>query len=241
MRGFNRSARAWIGTSQRKFGLERPVTDLILFDFTFGVVLKVSVSLEPALDQFPELFRETGVIQVMNPQTGSGRLARVSWSDTSLGRTDGRTPEFDFLETVNDLVEAQDQVRSVGDEESAGAVETLRLDGIEFLEHGRRVDHESGSDERDTLGVDQAGGQGVESVLHLLASCRVVDDDGVTGVITSCASCTDIGVGRQDIGKLALSFVTPLGSEAIVVGMSKGRWKVSDDTYITVTPSGDAG
>lgn len=223
MRGFNRSARAWIGTRQHRFGLVRPVTDLVLFDFTFRVVLKVSVSLEPALDQLPELFREAGVVQVVNTQTGSRRLARVSWSNTSLGRTDGRTTEFDFLETVYDLVEAQDQMRSIRDEESTGAVETLRLDGIEFLKHGRRVNNETGSDERDTLGVDQAGGQGVKSVFHLLASFRVVYDNGVAGVVTACASCTDIGFGGQDIGKLALSFVTPLGSKAIVIEMSRSR------------------
>jgi hypothetical protein len=190
-------------------------TDLVLLDLALGVVLKVSVSLEPALDQLPELFRETGVVQVMNSQTGSGSLARVRGSNTSLGRPDGLSTEFDFLETVDDLVEAEDQVRSVADEQSAVAVKTLGLDRVELLEHGRRVDDETGTDERDTLGVDQARGQGVEGVLHPLAGFRIVDDDGVSGVISSGTSGTDVGFRCENVGKLAFSFVTPLGSEAV--------------------------
>jgi hypothetical protein len=137
-------------------------------------------------------------------------------------------------------VEAHDQVSSVRDEQSTGAVETLGLNGVEFLKHGRRVDDETGSDEGDTLGVDQAGRQGVESVLHPLAGFLVVDNDGVAGVVSTSASRADIGFGGENVRELALSFVTPLGSEAMVEEMSKGRGKTGDATYITVTPAGDA-
>jgi hypothetical protein len=216
MRGFNRSARAYGSDTSAKTHSPDEKTDLVLFDFPFGIVFKVTVSLEPALDQLPKLFREAGVVQVVDSQTGSRSLARVSWSDTSLGRSDGRTTEFDLLETVNDLVEAHDQVSSVRDEQSTGAVEALSLDGIEFLKHGRRVDDETGSDKGDTLGVDQAGRQGVESVLHPLAGFLVVDNDGVAGVVSTSTSRTDIGFGSENVGELAFSFVTPLGSEAVV-------------------------
>jgi hypothetical protein len=216
MRGFNRSAIAYrikeISSDSVNSGTR---TNLILLDLAFGIIFKVTVSLEPALDQLPELFRETRVVQVVNSKTGSRRLARVSWSDTSLGCTDRLSTEFNFLETVDDLVETQDQVRSVTDEESTVAVETLCLDGIELLKHGRRVDDETGTDERDTLGVDQTRGQGVESVLHPLAGFLVVDDDGVPSVVSSGTSCTDIGFSCENVGKLAFSFVTPLGSEAV--------------------------
>ena len=51
--------------------------------------------------------------------------------DESQGRRAGsrgayspRAAELNFLEAVDDLVEVEDEVRAVGDEETAGAVET---------------------------------------------------------------------------------------------------------------------
>jgi hypothetical protein len=173
----------------------------------------VPVSLEPALHQLPELIGEAGVVQVVDSQTGSRSFARISRSDTSLGRTNRGTAELNLLESIDNLVETQDQVRSVRDEESSVAVETLSFDSVEFFKHGGRVDNQPGTDESDTFGVDETRWQGVEGVLHFLAGFSVVDNDGVTSVVTSGTSRTNIGFSSENVGKLAFSFVTPLGTE----------------------------
>ena len=55
----------------------------------------------------------------------------VPMLDESQGRRAGsrgayspRAAELNFLEAVDDLVEVEDEVRAVGDKETAGAVET---------------------------------------------------------------------------------------------------------------------
>lgn len=129
---------------------------LIFLNLSLGVILESAVSLKSALDEFPELFRERRVVQVVNSKTGSGCLGGVSWSDTLLGRTNALTAELNLLEAVHDLVEAEDEVRSVGDEESTGAVKALSLESVKLLEHGWRVQDETRADETNTLRVDQA-------------------------------------------------------------------------------------
>ena len=57
-------------------------------NLTLGVKLKVTISLEPALDQLPELGWESRVIEMVNSESGPGCLGRVSGSDTLLGGTD---------------------------------------------------------------------------------------------------------------------------------------------------------
>jgi hypothetical protein len=60
---------------------------------------------------------------MMHPQSAPGGFGRVSWSDPLLGGPDTGTSEFDLFEPVDDLVETHDEVGSVGDEETVGAVE----------------------------------------------------------------------------------------------------------------------
>lgn len=37
--------------------------------------------------------------------------------------------------------------------------------------------------------------------------------DGVSGVVTACAACTDVGFRSQDIHEFALALVAPLRAE----------------------------
>jgi hypothetical protein len=182
----------------------------VLFDLGLGIVLEVSISLETTLNECPKLGRELGAVEVVHSESGSGSLGRVSWANSSSGRSDTTGPaaerlprknqlqqrdcmrgrrvfspgsaQFDLLESVDDLVETHDQVRSVRDEKTTGAVQscnqdsmrpgrisacvqtchissrsqlTLLLDIVKLFEHGREVDNQSGTDESDALGVDQ--------------------------------------------------------------------------------------
>ena len=73
----------------RKTDVGRLMADLVSCDLSLGVVLKVSVSLDSALDEGSELLGERlVVVQVVNSQSRSRRLRRVSGSDTSSSGSD---------------------------------------------------------------------------------------------------------------------------------------------------------
>lgn len=84
----------------------------------------MTVALEPALDQGAELVGERRVEEVVNTKTTPARLGRVRWSDSALRRADGRPAKLDLLEAVNDLVEVENKVGTVGEEEATFAVKT---------------------------------------------------------------------------------------------------------------------
>jgi hypothetical protein len=115
--------------------------NLVPLDLSLSVVLEVTVSLDPALDQLSELGRKDLLVkEVVDSETGSGSLGRVSGSDASLGGTDAtqsqhtrheRWVSFEFMrETMRcsgrggderwaselDLLEAVDDLVEVEDE-----------------------------------------------------------------------------------------------------------------------------
>ena len=125
------------------------------FNLAFRVKLKVTVSLETALNEFPEFGGERRVVQVVHAQTRARRLGRVGRSDTLASRADGRAAELDFLETVDDLVEPEHKVRTVRHLETARAGETFTFERVELVEQGRNVHDNTGADESGHLFVDQ--------------------------------------------------------------------------------------
>lgn len=68
--------------------LREPETHLQHLNLTLGVKLKVTVSLEPSLDQLSELSWESRIVEVVHSKSGPGCLGRVCGSDTFLGSTD---------------------------------------------------------------------------------------------------------------------------------------------------------
>lgn len=85
----------------------------------------MTISLDPTLDERTELLGKRLVVEeVVNPESRSTRLGRVSWSDALLRRSDRRATELNLLEAVDDLVEVEDEVGAVGEEESSVAVES---------------------------------------------------------------------------------------------------------------------
>lgn len=86
--------------------------------------LEVTVTLDPSLNKSPELLGESLLIEEMvNTETRAGSLGGVSWADSLLGSTNRRSAELGFLESIDDLVEVEDEVSAVGEEKTAVAVE----------------------------------------------------------------------------------------------------------------------
>ena len=87
------------------------------------------------------------------------------------------------------------------DVDAAGA-ERIQL----FEEHLDVDDDAVGDDRRDALGQD-AGGQQVQRVL------LVADDDGVAGVVAAVELDDVVDAAAEQVGRLALAFVAPLGAD----------------------------
>lgn len=75
------------------------------------------------------------------------------------------------------------------------------------------MDNDTRADERLDLGVDETRRQKVEGIGGLLA-LLILDNDGVTSVVTASAAGANVCVRREDIDKFALALIAPLGSEA---------------------------
>ena len=89
----------------------------------------------------------------------------------------------------------------------------MRLDIVQLFKHRRDVDDQTRPDKGDTLGVDQTTGQGMERIAGLLPRSLVTDNDGVTGIVSTGTSTTEVGLGGENVGELSLAFVTPLSTE----------------------------
>lgn len=61
---------------------------LVSQDLTLGVVFKMSVPLEPALDELAEFVGKGGIEEVVHAESGAGSFARVGWADPFLCRSD---------------------------------------------------------------------------------------------------------------------------------------------------------
>ena len=85
-------------------------------------MLAVTYVAQVFLEEFP-------VLQIANAQVDTICLTSVAWTNTLLGGTNSFLTEGYFLETVNNLMELEQDVCSVGDEQSTSSwhVNSLQL------------------------------------------------------------------------------------------------------------------
>lgn len=75
--------------------------------------LEVAISLEAALDKLAELFSKPLLVEeVVHTQAAPARLGGVRRTDALLGCADRGAAELDLLETIDDLMEVEDEVRT---------------------------------------------------------------------------------------------------------------------------------
>ena len=78
---------------------------------------------------------------------------------------------------------------------------------VDLLEQHAEVDDDAVADDRGAAGAEDAAGQQVQGVL------LAVDDDGVAGVVAAVELHDVVDAAAQQVGRLALAFVAPLGSD----------------------------
>jgi hypothetical protein len=125
-----------------------------------------------------QLALESLLVQnLANTHTATSSLVTVAGTDTLTGGADLTATETLLLETVDNRVEIEADVRAVRDEDAlGGALQTLSLNSSELLEEAGDVEDGAGTDQVDTFRRDQSGGQDVEVVGDVLV------DDGVAGI-----------------------------------------------------------
>jgi len=87
-------------------------------------------------------------------------------------------------------------------------------------------------------GSRRTTGQSVECIARLLSGL-IPDDNGVSSIVSSGTSTTEVGFGRQDVGELSFSFVTPLSSETVTVeqhSVTRCDDNLTLIPHMTVTP-----
>ena len=88
----------------------------------------------------------------------------------------------------------------------------LALQVIHFFDERRGIDHDAVADETKGAAVQNAGGNQVKD------KCARDIDDGVACVRATLIAYDHIGFTRENIDNLALSFVSPLGSDDYQIG-----------------------
>ena len=99
-----------------------------------------------------------------------------------------------------------DEVRAGADEQPRG-VDAAGLEVVDLGEQHRKVDDHPVADDGRAAGGEDPRGQQVQGVL------LVADDDRVAGVVAAVVLDHVVDRRPEQVGRLALALVTPLGAE----------------------------
>ena len=153
------------------------------------------------------------VEEVGDPDAGAVDLVGVRRPDAAAGGADLVLAEEPLGHLVEGRVVAGDHVRVGADDQRRG-VHAAGLERVDLAEERVGRDHDTVGDHRRAARREDAAGQQVGR--ELLA----VDDDRVAGVVAAGRADAVVDVrpttftlGGEQVGRLALALVTPLGSE----------------------------
>jgi hypothetical protein len=144
-------------------------------NFLLNIVGDVSVTCAISDIESAQLALESDLVQdLTNAHTAASGLVTVARTDTLTGGADLAAAETLLLETIDNRVKVEADVRTVRDKDAlSGTLQSLGLDSGEFLEETRDVEHGTGTNEVDTFRRDQTGGKDVEVVGDILVNDRV--------------------------------------------------------------------
>jgi hypothetical protein len=133
--------RAGVRFNKRVWGMHAAY--LVPFDLALGVVFKVAVPLEAALDKLAELLGKGIGIErwcTRRPERDAlseyaGPMAffvvpMLECTNKDRGSSKPRPAELDLFQSIDDLVQVKDEVGAIGDEEAAGTVEPCATQSV---------------------------------------------------------------------------------------------------------------
>ena len=159
--------------------------------------------LERALDL---LGQDLLVEDVLDPDADAVHLVGVRRPDAAAGGADPPAAQEALGHLVEAAVVVGDDVRVGADLQPAG-VEAAGLECVDLLEEHVQVDDDAVADDRRAARGEDAAGQQVQGVL------LVADDDGVAGVVAAVELHDVVDPVAQEVGRLALALVAPLGAD----------------------------
>ena len=177
----------------------------------FGVHAAAVVDLREQLVLVPQrqlelLLEDAGVEQVLDPDAHARDLVAVGRPDAPAGGADLGVAEEPLADLIQRPVVRHDQVRA-GADQQALAADAARLKGVDLLEEHLGVDDHAVADDRRDVRGQHAGRQHVQRVLLL------ADDDRVPGVIAALVPDDVLDTVPEQVGRLALTLVAPLGTD----------------------------
>ena len=135
----------------------------------------MAIAFEPSFDQFPEFLCKSVVVEeVVHPEPRSRSFARVGRANALLCSADAgvelmRTlhwerrqvtipgsTEFYFFESIDYLVEVEDEVGTIRHKKTAFAVKTLAFKSFQLLEERRQVNDNAIAYQTRTLRVNKS-------------------------------------------------------------------------------------
>lgn len=104
-------------------------------------------------------------------------------------------------------MDIEQKVRAIGEKETTFVVDASLVQGGELVHQTRHIQHNTVADDVDLTGVEHTTGKKVER--EFLA----INNKSVTGVASAVESANEVVVISEDIDKLTLTLVTPLGTQ----------------------------
>ncbi len=151
------------------------------------------------------------VEEVLDADADPVHLVGVRRADAATGRADAAGAE----EALGHLVELP---VVVGDDVGArahlqrGGVDAALLEAVDLGEEDAEIDDDAVADDGRAARCQDARGQQVEGVL-LAGAVLLRDDDGVAGVVPAVELDDVVDRAAEQVGRLALPLVAPLGSD----------------------------
>lgn len=161
--------------------LEPPIIKLIYLESTnllLNVILQLTKSRSVSSVQRPQLALKDRLVQnLANTDTPAGSLVTVARTNSLPGGADLATTQLRLLQTINNRVQIEADMRAVGDEYAfAGILQPLLFQRGQLLEEAGDVHDSSSANEVDTGRRHQSRGKNVEVISDVLM------DDGVARI-----------------------------------------------------------
>ena len=161
--------------------------------------------------------------QVLNAKSDTGRLVGVRRPNAALGCAEGVFTQEPFNHTVQLLVVRHDQVSVAGNDQSR-SVDAFSLQRVNLLQQHRGINHDTVTNDWGEVRIEHTRGD------ELQGEGFAVNHDAVTGIVTALIADDHIHFGSEEVGKFALTLVTPLGSD------DDGCWHENSLSGVSLLP-----
>jgi hypothetical protein len=156
--------------------------------------------------QFELLLQDAGVEQVLDADAHAGDLVAVGRPDATSSGADLGVAEEPLGDLIQRPVVGHDQVRARADQQPLAA-HAAHFERVDLLEQDLRVDDHAVADDGRHLRGKYARREHMQRVLLF------ADHDGVPGVIAALVPDDILHAVPEQVSRLALTLVTPLGAD----------------------------